>query len=103
MNKFIYLRFSSYSNRHIGINYAFHYLNIYKDHNLIMDYGSKFDLEKNGIKYLIQNSKKEKMEIVTPNINMLGFKAHYLLKKNECSLQYNDIINNNKKMYFPMD
>ena len=43
------------------MNYAFHYLNIYKDHNLIMEYGSKFDLEKNGIKYLIQTSKKEKI------------------------------------------
>ena len=46
MNKFIYLRFSSYGNRNIGMNYAFHYLNIYKNHNLIMEYGSKFDLEK---------------------------------------------------------
>ena len=31
---------------------------------------------------------------------MLGFKAHYLLKKNECTLEYNDIINNNKKCIF---
>ena len=68
-----------------------------------MDYGSKFDLQKNGIKYLIHTSKKDKIEIITPNINVLGLKAHYLLKKNECKLLYYDIINNKNKMYFPMD
>ena len=103
MKKFIYLRFSSYKYKNICMNYAFHMLNIFKEHNLIIDYGSKFDLEKNGIKYLIHISKNFKTEVITPNVNMLGFKGHYLLKKNDCKLYYYDILNNNKKMYFPMD
>jgi len=102
MNKFIYLRFSSYKHKNICTNYAFYLLEKYNEYNLIMDYGCKFDLQKNGIKYLIQTSKSNKLEVITPNINMLGYKAHYLLKCNDCNIIYNDIINDNKEYYFPM-
>ena len=99
MNKFIYLRFKSYKDKHICMNYAFHLLNKYQSHNLVMDYGKKDDLNKNGIKYLLYASKKNDLEILTPNYNMLGFKAYTLLKKNETIIIYDDILNKkNKKL-----
>ena len=102
MNKFIYLRFSSYNNKNAFINYAYHFLNTYNDHNLILDYGSKFDLQKNGIKYLINTSKKRKIEVVTPNINMIGYNPQHILKKNNCKLYYNDILNKKNNFLFKL-